>query len=107
MKICPLAIWASEIIKGCTDPEKENEFAKYKIYRDIIDDDVKIIHYEPLTRSCVYVYSVAISYMFNNYTDPNRAIDAFNLAYKLGQTTLANEEADNGAASVCKWIKEA
>lgn len=105
MKICPLAIWASEIVKGCTDPVAE--FEQYKRYRDIIDDDVKIIHNEPLTRSCIFVYSLAISHMFNNNTDVNRAKQAFDLAYTCGGTKLANEEADNGLASVCKWIDEA
>jgi hypothetical protein len=84
MKICPMAIWASEIVKGCTDPSPGKDFEQYKRYRGIIDADVKIIHNEPLSRSCVFVYSLAISHMFNNNTDPDRAKQAFDLAYKCG-----------------------
>ena len=45
--------------------------------------------------------------MFNNNSDIDRAKQAFDLAYKLGGTEMANEVADNGAASVCIWIDEA
>jgi len=100
MKITPLAVWASEIIKDCSDPDIEKEYKQYEHYKNIIDDDVKIIHNEPLTRNCVYIYSLAISHMINNNKDGNRAKQAFDLAYKCGGLELANEIADNGAASI-------
>ena len=63
---------------------------QYVHYKEIIDADVKIIHNEKLTRSCVFVYSVAISHMFNDKDNKNRAIDAFNIAEKLGGYEVAN-----------------
>lgn len=100
MKICPIAVWASEVIKY---PTKENT----KLFNDIILADSRIIHSEELTGSCIFVYSATIAFLINNRDDPDKASKALQYATDLAEDDLANHSADNGAASAKIWLKDA
>jgi ADP-ribosylglycohydrolase len=71
MKICPIAVWAAEILKDHTNKENWRE------YKRITAADSTIIHSEPLTTSAVFVYSAAIAYLINHHTEENKAANAF------------------------------
>lgn len=100
MKICPIAIWAAEVIKN---PTPENT----KLYHDLILADARIIHSEELTGACIFVYSATIAFLLNNRHQANRAQLALDYATQLAEHDLAKHSADNGQASAKIWIKDA
>lgn len=100
MKICPMAVWASEVLLNDSDDNR-------RLFKEIIDADAKIIHSEEMTRCCIYVYSGAIAYLINHRTNKNRAEEAIKYAIDLANGPYGNKLADGGAASAAKWIEEA
>jgi hypothetical protein len=99
MKIGPIAIWASEILRNPSE-------ANTKMFRKIINADSTIIHSEELTGFCIFVYSATIAFLINNRTDKDRAGKALNYAKELaGRAEYANISADGGDASASKWIQ--
>lgn len=100
MKICPMAVWAAEVLLNDSDENRKH-------FKEIIDADAKIIHSEEMTRCCIYVYAGAIAYLINHKDDKNRAEAAINYAMDLANGPYGNKVADNGAASAAIWIQEA
>lgn len=69
--------------------------------------DVEFTHPERLTQDCIFVYQASLQVLLNNPTDPGRFKKAVDLAEQLGQTPLGSNTADDGEASVLKWLATA
>ena len=101
MKICPLAVWAADIIREDTEENLAH-------FNKIIHYDSRVIHFEALTGCVIFLYSATIAYLINNCKDEKRAGAALKFAVKLANSEpYVNITADDGKASAAIWIDEA
>ena len=50
--------------------------------RELIESDVAMTHPNQIVKDMIYTYCITIAYLIKNATNPNRAQEAFDMAYK-------------------------
>ena len=75
--------------------------------KEAIAADVHFTHANPVVIELIFLYQVAIGYLLNCPNANDRGVKAFDIAYKLANSELANTVQDNGSVSAAIWMDEA
>lgn len=97
MRCMPHAIFAANLVQA----------GKYREVKELAVADAKFVHANKIVHEAILVYVVAMAHLLNNPDDANRGKDAFDLAMKLSQESIANTMDMQYMESVNRWLTEA
>ena len=88
MKLAPLAVWTSSL-------------SSVEILKSVVIADVEFIHSNELVQLICYVYSASVNFLLNNPNDPDRALQAYEIAVQLTESELSVIDSTDSEMRTC------